>query len=119
MILVRHVTETFEAFHARLRDFQARTWAGPVEQQAPAEAIELIELESWLDDELSCECSHVMTGKHNCQHTVTHFSTVKCTGSAKLVCVVAAQWNLDGIRSGQSCGNCGEPTVECWRVVKV
>jgi hypothetical protein len=115
------VTENFEAFVSRLRDFQTRTWsaAQPVETDALAARFELLELERMLEGDVKCEKKH----DHwvpECTVEVTHrLFAHKPHGIP--VCTATAGY-VEAARSGaygDRCGDCGETIKSHWRVVPI
>jgi hypothetical protein len=107
--------ERFAEFHNRLREYQMRTWAAatlPIEGVAQENAVEIVLLNGWLEDDLKCESKHLVTGKESCSVTVTHRYRVACISKVSLICAVAAAANTPHVGSvHDACGNAGCITV--------
>ena len=83
----------------------------PIEGQVD-EAFRVIELESWLDDELKCEQKHE---KSTCSIEVTH-ATIYCKSHIRQ-CANAAEANRKVIREGRHhCAHCKRPARDCWTI---
>ena len=82
----------------------------PIEGQV-AVAFEVVELESWLDDELKCQVNHL---RSDCSVEVTH-RLRWCDGSS-LMCRRAAERNEECIRGGGRCAGCLGMCADCWDI---
>lgn len=94
---------------------RARLMSGhmmPTERQATEATVEILEMNSWLNDELGCEFGHEGTTPP-CSDTVTHQMT-DCTGSIH-ACSHAASWAI-GMKPISTCTHCKRDAAECWRI---
>ena len=77
-----------------------------------ADAVEVVILEGWLDDEIRCESKHAITGKAACSIEVTHVVTLRCERDYR-VCAVSAAAERRRILEGKPHNKCGVPYADC------
>ena len=112
------MTEDFEAFVSRLRDFQSRTWAGhvlPIESDALAATFEKLELEKWYAEDVHCKADHDQVGRGPCSVEVTHLVN-SCNRHDVPVCKAFAENRRVFILGGGVCAGCRGYAADCWTV---
>lgn len=88
--------------------------AQPIEREALVATAEILELNSWLEDDLKCEVTHEAI---ECTVAVTHRAW-SCTVPPRNVCSSAAHHVIDSL-DRVTCKGCKLPARKCWRVVPV
>ena len=86
----------------------------PIEKQVH-DAFEIVSLMNLFEEEIRCESNHKATGKASCTVEVTHITST-CRHSPKRVCRVTGGYYERAIRAEGSCGDCGVPIEDCWKV---
>ena len=89
----------------------------PIEREAAQATVEILELNSWLDDELKCESQHRDFRNRECSVTVTHIA--KGCEVPSLACTRQAEWVNSWSSSEIPCGDCGAPCATHWRAVPI
>ncbi|UXO93882.1 hypothetical protein Pan2_63 [Pseudanabaena phage Pan2] len=82
-------------------------------QQIDAGALEVTELESWLDAECPCEAKHSNT---TCSEVVVA-RAICCVGSVKC-CQNWVVFKLEQM-SRARCRDCGRAAEKCWRIIPI
>ena len=103
-----------------INDMRRMHWSQPIEQQTRDAIANMTDeqrmLETWLNDDPSCEGVHKDGRMGVCSVAVTHrFSS--CVG-VKNICHEGAKYVLRALagRYGSACGRCDEAIVDHWRI---
>lgn len=92
---------------------RARLMSGhmmPIEREAAEATVEILEMNSWLEDDVKCGVVHIDSPDVPvCSIEVTH-KLRDCTFFAP-VCANTATYVQEAIDGGWECAGCGEPTV--------
>lgn len=83
------------------------------------DTLEVIDLESLLEDDLKCESRHKHPLNLTCSEEVTHFVR-GCPGGVDVkVCQDAAVSLHVRMAGGEVCDDCLKPAADCWKVIAI
>ncbi len=97
---------------------RARLMSGhmmPTERQAVEATVEILEMNSWLEDEMSCQAAHE-NDVPACTVAVTSMLRNCIPGGERPVCAAIGSYAREAIERGSRCINCGEFINAHWHV---
>lgn len=80
-----------------------------------SDAVQVVLMESWLDDDIKCEAHHFPDGCAECSGNVTHIGS-NCLPGERRVCEAAAAYVRRALANRIMCLDCGIPVVDHWRI---
>jgi hypothetical protein len=92
----------------------------PIEREALVATAEILELESWLEDDIKCQSGHRDARNARCTRDVTHLAYT-CIVERVPICRACAEYiqlAVDGTW-GDRCGGCFESISGHWKTEPV